>query len=61
MRAVALWLVFFLTPHYEARPMVPIRLPRIRRPDLEERLVEAWRFMAPQRLVREFDAAQRLP
>jgi hypothetical protein len=49
--------VFFLTPHYEPWPMVLIRLPRIERADLEERLVEAWRFMAPKKLLAEFDAS----
>ncbi len=42
--------VFFLTPHYEGWPMVLIRLPKIDEADLEERLVEAWRFMAPEKL-----------
>jgi len=50
--------VFFLTPHYEGWPMVLIRLPRAERADLEERLVEAWRFMAPARLLAQFDASQ---
>jgi len=49
--------VFFLTPHYEAWPMVLLRLPKIALADLEERLVEAWRFMAPAKLVSEFDAS----
>ena len=43
--------VFFLTPHYEGWPMVLIRLPKIERADLEERLVEAWRMMAPKALL----------
>jgi hypothetical protein len=43
--------VFFVTPHYEGWPMVLIRLPRIERRDLAERLEEAWRFMAPARLL----------
>jgi hypothetical protein len=49
--------VFFLTPHYEPWPMVLIRLARIQRADLEERLVEAWRFMAPAKLLAGFDAS----
>jgi hypothetical protein len=48
--------VFFVTPHYEGWPMVLVRLPRIERADLEERLVEAWRFMAPAKLLAAFDA-----
>jgi len=50
--------VFFLTPHYEAWPMVLVRLPRIARADLEERLVEAWRFIAPPRLLARNDRSQ---
>jgi len=49
--------VFFLTPHYEGWPMVLVNLARVERGDLEERLVEAWRFMAPATLVSEFDAS----
>ncbi|HKC52270.1 MAG TPA: MmcQ/YjbR family DNA-binding protein [Myxococcota bacterium] len=49
--------VFFLTPHYQGWPMVLIRLARVERADLEERLVEAWRFMAPAKLLAEFDAS----
>ena len=36
--------------------MVIVRLPKVRRDDLEERLVEAWRFCAPKRLLNDFDA-----
>ena len=43
--------VFFVTPHYEGWPMVLIRLARIGRNDLADRLAEAWRFMAPARLL----------
>lgn len=50
--------IFFLTPHYEGWPMVLIRLARVERADLEERLVEAWRFTAPPKLLAEFDASQ---
>lgn len=49
--------VFFLTPHYEGWPMLLVRLARIERADLEERLVEAWRFTAPAKLLAEFDAS----
>jgi hypothetical protein len=53
--------VFFLTPHYQGWPMVLVRLARVERAHLEERLVEAWRFMAPPKLLAEFDASQRGP
>jgi hypothetical protein len=51
--------VFFLTRHYQGWPMVLVRLPAIARADLEERLEEAWRFMAPARLLARSDAAYR--
>ena len=50
--------VFFLTPHYEGWPMVLIRLPRIARADLAERLEQAWRFMAPAKLLAQREASQ---
>jgi hypothetical protein len=49
--------LFFLTPHYEGWPMLLVRLARVERADLEERLVEAWRLMAPAKLLAEFDAS----
>ena len=49
--------VFFLTPHYEGWPMVLVNLARVEREDLAERLVEAWRFMAPPKLLAEYDAS----
>jgi hypothetical protein len=47
--------VFFVTQHYQAWPMVLIRLPKIARADLEERLLEAWRFVAPAKLLQQLD------
>jgi hypothetical protein len=49
--------VFFLTPHYENATMVLVRLERVERADLEERLVEAWRSRAPAKLLAAFDAS----
>ncbi|HTN81469.1 MAG TPA: MmcQ/YjbR family DNA-binding protein [Acidimicrobiales bacterium] len=48
--------VYAVTPHYEGYPMVIVRLGKVRRADLEERLVEAWRFSAPPKLLKEFDS-----
>jgi hypothetical protein len=48
--------VYAVTPHYEGYPMVIVRLGKVAKRDLEERLVEAWRFAAPRRLLTEFDA-----
>lgn len=47
---------YVVTPHYQNYPMVIVRLPKVRRDDLEERLVEAWRYCAPKKLLAEFDA-----
>jgi hypothetical protein len=47
--------VFYLTPHYQGWPMVLVRLDRVERGDLKERVVEAWRFEAPEKLLAELD------
>jgi hypothetical protein len=48
--------VYAVTPHYEGYPMVIVRLTKVTKGDLEERLIEAWRYSAPARLLREFDS-----
>jgi hypothetical protein len=48
--------VYFTTPHYEAHPAVLVRLERIRRDELAERIEDAWLLRAPKRLVEEFAA-----
>jgi hypothetical protein len=48
--------VFAFTPHYETYPGVLIRLSRVDDMQLHELLVDAWRMVAPKRLVRELDA-----
>ena len=48
--------MFYLTPHYQPWPMVLVRLDRVERDDLRERVVEAWRFTAPDKLLAKFDA-----
>jgi hypothetical protein len=47
--------VFFLTPHYQGWPMVLVRLDRVERDDLKERVVEAWRFEAPEKLLAKLE------
>jgi hypothetical protein len=47
---------FFVTPHYAGSPGVIVRLRTVEDAQLRELLVEAWRFVAPKRLVREYDA-----
>jgi hypothetical protein len=51
--------VYFLTPHYEDYPCVPVRLERIGHDELRERIEDAWLSRAPKRLVAEFVATER--
>lgn len=46
---------FFVTPHYAGSPGVIVRLRTVDDAHLRELLVEAWRQVAPKRLVREYD------
>lgn len=46
--------VYFSSPHYEGYPAVQIRLQRIERDELFERLEDAWLVQAPKRLAREY-------
>ncbi|HEV8424342.1 MAG TPA: MmcQ/YjbR family DNA-binding protein [Actinomycetes bacterium] len=46
---------FFVTPHYQTYPGVIVRLATVRPDQLRELLTEAWRLVAPKRLVRELD------
>jgi hypothetical protein len=48
---------FVVTPHYEAYPMVLVRLATVDPGELAELVTEAWRRSAPKRLVAAFDAA----
>jgi hypothetical protein len=47
---------YFTTPHYDGYPAVLIRLERIGRDELAERIEDAWLLRAPKRLVDEFAA-----
>ncbi len=47
--------IYAVTPHYEGYPMVIVRLAKVSKGDLEERLVEAWRYCAPPRLLAQLD------
>lgn len=46
---------FFVTPHYSGSPGVIVRLRTVEAAQLRELLVEAWRLVAPKRLIREYD------
>ena len=43
--------VFYLTPHYQGWPMVLVRLDRVTKDELRDRVVEAWRYEAPEKLL----------
>jgi hypothetical protein len=43
--------VYFTSPHYDGWPGVQIRLERIEREELRQRLEDAWLIQAPKRLA----------
>ncbi|MBC7843833.1 MAG: MmcQ/YjbR family DNA-binding protein [Gemmatimonadaceae bacterium] len=47
---------FYITDHYRNYPYILVRLGIVRRTQLRELMEEAWRQVAPPRLVAEFDA-----
>ena len=51
--------VFFETAHYEGQPILLVRLERIDRTELEERIEESWLLRAPKRLVTAYRDAER--
>ena len=46
--------VYFVTPHYEGYPAVLVRLEKIGRDELAERIEDAWLLRAPKRVVSKF-------
>ncbi len=46
---------FFTTPHYDGYPYVIVRLERIATGPLGELLEDAWRCIAPKRLLAAYD------
>ena len=46
--------VYFETPHYRGYPAVLIRLEKIERRELAERIEDAWLSRAPKRIVDEY-------
>ena len=42
---------YSITPHYQDYPAVLVRLASVEPDELEELLIEAWRFVAPKRLI----------
>ncbi len=50
--------VLFVTPHYEAWPMVLVALPKVSEQLVRELVEDAWAEKAPKRLVAEHLAAR---
>jgi hypothetical protein len=48
--------IYYDPPHYNGFPAVVIRLEKIRRKELAERIEDAWLIQAPKRLAAEFAA-----
>ena len=48
--------VFFTTPHYDGYAYVLVRLAAVERGQLDELIEDAWRLLAPKRLVAAYDA-----
>ena len=49
--------IFHLTDHYRDYPWILVRLPRVTAERMAELLDDAWRLVAPRRLVANRDAA----
>ena len=47
---------FFITDHYRNYPTVLVRLSVVTKKELSGLLMEAWRDIAPKKLVKEFDS-----
>jgi hypothetical protein len=47
---------FFVTPHYKNYPGLIVRLSTVNPEQLRDLLVDAWRLVAPKRLVRDWEA-----
>ena len=47
---------FFVTPHYEPHPLMLVDLSKVEADDLRYLLIEAWKMIAPKRLVVEFES-----
>ncbi len=46
--------VFFLTPHHVPSPLMLVRLNKVRLADLKYLIEQAWRTVAPKRLLEKF-------
>jgi hypothetical protein len=48
--------LFYITDHYKDYPAILLRLGRVNERRMRELLEDAWRFVAPKKLVAEFDS-----
>lgn len=55
MRMRAVPGAFFITDHYANYPWMLVRLDAVNAGELEELLIDAWKLVAPKRLVAEFE------
>ncbi|MBB6483070.1 MmcQ/YjbR family DNA-binding protein [Rhizobium lusitanum] len=46
--------IYFQTDHYVGWPALPLRIDTIEDEELELRLIEAWRYRAPKKLLARF-------
>ncbi len=49
--------IYFQTDHYIGWPSLPLRITAIGDEELQQRLVEAWRYRAPKKLQAAFNEA----
>lgn len=47
--------VFFITDHYKNYPMMLIRLALVKQGDLKQLLLDAWKQIAPKKLLKEYE------
>ena len=50
---------FYITDHYRDYPSVLVRLPCVSEPVVHELITDAWRRIAPRRIVAQFDTTAR--
>ncbi len=50
---------FHITPHYVAHPLMLIKLPQVRADDLDYLIEQAWRFVAPKRVLSAFEKSRQ--
>jgi hypothetical protein len=46
--------IYFQTDHYVGWPSLPLRITAIGNEELQQRLIEAWQYRAPKKLLAAF-------